>query len=163
MGIKIERQAVQIDGRKPKINRVKPGEMAPNFDSLFDSTGIDNPLPQTIADGASLTEIGDAEISAALAAIKAGKKEWRDAYRVLTDPNYYTVVVFQSTDQRDEFLDKAGWRPFGEKYIDGLALAQYLGVDVQPINLPRKSVKPAPKALQGHQFVEPTKKGGEKL
>jgi hypothetical protein len=161
MGIKIERQAVQLGGQKRKINRVKQGEMAPNFDSMFDSTGIDNPLPQTMVEGASITETGDAEISAALAAIKAEKKERRDAYRVLTNPNYYTVVVFQSTDQRDEFLDKAGWRPFGEKYIDGLALAQHLGVDVQPINLPRKSVKPAPKALQGHKFIEPTKKGGE--
>ena len=161
MGIKIERQAVQIGNQKRKINRVKLGEMAPNFDSMFDSTGIENPLPQTMADGASITETGDAKISAALAAIKAEKKERRDAYRVLTNPNYYTVVVFQSTDQRDEFLDKAGWRPFGEKYIDGLALAQHLGVDVQPINLPRKSVKPAPKALQGYKFIEPTKKGGE--
>ena len=160
MGIKIERKAVELGGAKRKINRVRPGERAPNFDSFFDASGIDSPIPAG-AEDAGLTELADSEISAALAAIKAEKKQRRDQYRVLTDPNYYTVVVFQSTDQRDEFLEKAGWLPFGEKYIDGLALAAHLGVDVQPINLPRKSVKPAPKALQGHEFIEPTKKGGE--
>lgn len=160
MGIKIERQTATIGAKARRINRVKPGEMAPNFDSMFDSTGIDSPIQtRSLDDG--LTAVADGEISDVLKAIKAEKKQRRDDYRVITNPNYYTVVVFQSTDQRDEFLEKAGWLPYGEKYIDGLALAQHLGVDVQPINLPRKSVKPAPKALQGHDFIEPKQKGGE--
>lgn len=161
MGIKIERQHLALGGDKGRrINRVRPGEVAPNFDSLFDAAGVRNPLAR-LQDTGDLTENGEQEISAALAAIKAEKKQRRDQYRVLTDPNFYLVVCFQSTDQKDEFLGKAGWAEPGTKYLDGLEIAAKLGVDVQPINLPRKSVRPAPKALRGHEFIEPETEGGE--
>ena len=160
MGMKIERQKLNLGGGAGrKLNRVHPGEVAPNFDSLFDPSGIANPLaglkPQ---DG--MTETAEQEIFVALAAIKAEKQQRRDQYRVLTSPNFYAVVCFQSEEQRDEFLVKSGWAVPGTKYLDGLELAARLGVDVQPINLPRKTAKPAPKSLRGHEFIEP-EKGGE--
>lgn len=161
MGIKIERQQLDLNSKSGKrINRVRPGEVAPNFDSLFDPAGIRNPLAKLQAQE-SLTDTAEQEISAALAAIKAEKKQRRDQYRVLTDPNFYLVVCFQSTDQKDEFLIKSGWAEEGTKYLDGLELAAQLEIDVQPINLPRKSVRPAPKALRGHEFIEPDEEGGE--
>ncbi len=161
MGLKIERQQLDLNSKGSKrINRVRPGEVAPDFDSLFDPAGIRNPLAK-LQDTGDMTENAEQEISAALAAIKAEKKQRRDQYRVLTDPNFYLVVCFQSTDQKDEFLEKSGWAAEGTKYLDGLELAGQLGVDVQPINLPRKSVRPAPKALRGHEFIEPEQEGGE--
>ena len=161
MGIKIERQQIAVAGdKKGRINRVRPGERAPDFDSLFDPSGIRNPLAR-LKDTGDATRNGEQEISAALAAIKAEKKERRDQYRVLTDPNFYLVVCFQSTDQKDEFLRLSGWAEEGAKYLDGLEIAAKLGVDVRPINLPRKSTRPAPKALRGHEFIEPEQEGGE--
>ena len=161
MGIKIDRQQLDLNTKGGKrINRVRPGEVAPDFDSLFDPAGIRNPLAK-LQDTGDMTENAEQEISATLAAIKAEKKQRRDQYRVLTDPNFYLVVCFQSTDQRDEFLSKAGWAEPGAKYLDGLELAAQLGVDVRPINLPRKSVRPAPKALRGHEFIDPNEEGGE--
>ena len=161
MGVKIDRQQLNLgSGKGRKINRVRPGEVAPNFDSLFDAAGVRNPLAK-LQDTGDMTENAEQEISATLAAIKAEKKQRRDQYRVLTDPNFYLVVCFQSTDQKDEFLEKSGWAAEGTKYLDGLELAGQLGVDVQPINLPRKSVRPAPKALRGHEFIEPEQEGGE--
>jgi hypothetical protein len=155
MPLKIERKPLGLGGAgKGKINRVRPGERAPDFDSLFDPSGIRNPLAK-LKDTGDPTQNGEQEISATLAAIKAEKKERRDQYRTLTDPNFYLVVCFQSTDQKNEFLQKSGWAEEDAKYLDGLELAARLGVDVQPINLPRKSTRPAPKALRGHEFIEP--------
>jgi len=162
MGIKIDRQQLDLNNKGSKrINRVRPGEAAPNFDSLFDPAGIRNPLAK-LQDTGDMTENAEQEISATLAAIKAEKKLRRDQYRTITDPNFYIVVCFQSTVQKDEFLVKSGWAEEGAKYLDGLELAAQLGVDVRPINLPRKSVRPAPKALRGHEFIEPEEEGGEK-
>ncbi len=160
MGIKIERKGVSLGSGKIKLNRVRPDEMAPNFESLFDPSGVPNPL-ERLRNTGDVTENAEQEVSAALAAIKAEKKERRDQYRTVTDPNYYVVVVFQNSAQRDEFLGKSGWDQFGQTYIDGLALAGRLGVDIEPINLPRKLVKPAPKALRGSKFIDPNEKGGE--
>ena len=107
MGVKIDRQQLNLgSGKGRKINRVRPGEVAPNFDSLFDAAGVRNPLAR-LQDTGDMTENAEQEISATLAAIKAEKKQRRDQYRVLTDPNFYLVVCFQSTDQKDEFLEKS--------------------------------------------------------
>lgn len=161
MPLKIERQSLALDGKgKGKINRVRPGESAPDFDSLFDPSGVRNPLGK-LRDTGDFGENAEQEISAALAAIKAEKKQRRDQYRTLTDPNFYLVVCFQSTDQKDEFLLASGWAEEGAKYLDGLEIAAKLGVDVRPINLPRKSTRPAPKALRGYEFIEPELEGGE--
>lgn len=165
MGIKIDRQAIGLSSKnKGRINRVRPGEQAPDFDSLFDPAGIRNPLAH-LQGADSITETAEQEVSAVLAAIKAEKKQRRDQYRVLTDPNFYIVICFQSTEQKDEFLAKSGWADPGTKYLDGLELAARLGTDVRPINLPRKSTRPAPKALRGHDFIEPESdvEGGETL
>ena len=163
MPLKIERQVVGLGGDKGrKINRVRPGEVAPDFDSLFDPSDIRNPLNK-LRDTGDFGENAEQEVSAALAAIKAEKKQRRDQYRVLTDPNFYLVVCFQSTDQKDEFLRLSDWGEEGEKYLDGLDIAAKLGVDVRPINLPRKSTRPAPKALRGYEFIDPEGEGGETL
>lgn len=161
MGIKIDRQQLDLNSKgSRRINRVRPGEMAPDFDSLFDPAGIRNPLAK-LQDTGDMTENAEQEISATLAAIKAEKRQRRDQYRTITDLNFYIVVCFQSTVQKDEFLAKSGWAEEGTKYLDGLELAAQLEIDVQPINLPRKSVRPAPKALRGHEFIEPEQEGGE--
>ena len=125
--------------------RPKPGEVMPNFDSMFTPDGdgeIEYP------EGLDPQGMVEHELSEALLRIKAEKAARREQYRVMTDPNFYLVVCFQSTLQRDEFIEKAGWTDLGFPYMDGLRLARQMGVDVQPIHLPRKQVRAAPKALR---------------
>lgn len=147
---KSERPTVQRPARqnKPtkatKPSRPKLGEVAPNFDSMFFPDG-DEPLEYPTTDAEDSV---DYEISEALRRIKEEKAARREQYRVMTDPNFFLVVCFQSTVQRDEFIEKAGWDDLGFPYVDGLRLARLLGVDVQPIHLPRKQVRAAPKALR---------------
>lgn len=130
-----------------RVERIKKDEVPPKFGTLFvpdsDDTIDLGDYPDTSAE-----ENATFELSEALRRIKAEKQARREQYRVLTDPNFYLVVCFQSVFQRDEFITKARWTELGYPYVDGLKLARLLGVDIAPINLPRKQVKPTPKALR---------------
>ena len=64
------------------------------------------------------------------------------------DPEYWVCVCFQSREQKEEFLAKAGWLDLGEKYLDGLEVARRLGVAVLPIPLDTKTPPLAPKSLR---------------
>jgi hypothetical protein len=72
----------------------------------------------------------------------------RSPYRLLVDHEYWVCLCFQSRDQKEEFLAKAGWADLGEKYVDGLALAERLGVDVKPVPLTTKVAPKSPKSLR---------------
>lgn len=134
---------------KPKAG-LKLGGHKPSFDSLMGdhpAEVADNPL-DTLDYPGDLEDDAKAEVGAMLAHILAEKKARRDAYRVMVDHEYWVCVCFQSRDQKEEFLDKAKWRDLGEKYIDGLALAKRLKVDVQPIPLNAKAPPKTPKSLR---------------
>jgi hypothetical protein len=134
------------------LNKVPRGMVAPKFGSLLtarpegDSPILD--MPDMDDPEANV----DAEVSEVLQQIAAAKKERRDAYRVMTDPNFYLVVCFQSTDQRDEFVRQAKWQAVGA-FVDGLDVARRLGLDVPPINMPMKKNRAMPVALRGHKVL----------
>lgn len=60
---------------------------------------------------------------------KKAKAE-NDLFKNNTDANYFTVVTFNNSDQLNEFLNKAGLTPSDKQYIDGLALARKLGIEI---------------------------------
>lgn len=132
--------------------RLKPGEVMPNFESMFTPDG-DDQLDYPYPPGANAEGNVEYELSEALQRIKAEKAARREQYRVLTDPNFYLVVCFQSAVQRDEFMEKAGWTDLGFPYVDGLRLARQLGVDVQPVPMPRKQVRAAPRSLRETESI----------
>ena len=100
------------------------------------------------------------EVSEILSAIKREKKERRDKYRLLVDPEFWFCVCFQSRQQKEEFLEKSGFGGVGgDKYLDGLKLAEALGVEINPVNLETKPPPLAPKLLRGRPNIK--KKGGD--
>lgn len=123
---------------------------APRFDSFFELQ--DNPL-DAVAYPGDVEGNATAEINAALAAIRAEKRARRDAFRTMVDPNFWVCLVFQNTDQKEEFLRKVGWDDLGMKYIDGLRVAERLKVDVKPIHLPLKRPRPAPAMLRSDDMI----------
>lgn len=142
----VQRPAKAAKPAQPaKQSRPKPGEVMPSFESMF---SLDGDGEIEYPEGLDPQGMVEHELSEALLRIKAEKAARREQYRVMTDPNFYLVVCFQSTVQRDEFMEKAGWTDLGFPYVDGLRLARQLGVDVQPIHLPRKQVRAAPRALR---------------
>lgn len=90
-------------------------------------------------------------------AFDAADNNGRDEYRVANDHEFYLVVVFQSREQKEEFLRQAGWDELGDKYLDGLEVAQRLALNVPPIALPNRPPPKMARGLRGHQII---KKGG---
>lgn len=133
--------------KRPPVQKIKKGEAAPRFDTMFkpDSDAV---LSLDEYPNASAEENANFEISEVLRRIKEEKRARGEQYRLITDPNFYLVLCFQSRGQRDEFIEKAKWGSLGYPYIDGLKLARLLGVDIAPVNLPRKQVRAAPRALR---------------
>jgi len=137
---------------KPKAPPLKPGEKRPRFDSVFDPTGVKNPLDGLEYTG-DLEKDAGAEMSEALRAIIEQKRAMRETYRLTTDPEFWFAVCFQSREQKDEFLKLVGWAQYGDKYLDGLKVAEALGVAIEPINLPRLGAKPSPKLLRSDELI----------
>lgn len=146
--------------KRPKLNRpirskrrktkTKRGMVAPNFNSMM-AIPHENPLDAVDYPDTNAEANAEVEISEALKRIKAEKKVRRDTFRVMTDPNFYIVVCFQSADQRDDFIAKAGWHDLGEPFVDGLIVADRMGVDIEPISLPKKKVRLSPKKLRAKE------------
>lgn len=125
--------------KKRKITRpTKKGYAKPQFGSLgesdFETTFDENP---ELSEGVE-SDVQE-ETSAALQAVLDERKQKRDKYRLTNDQKYYFVVCFQSERQKLEFLDKSGLRQCGDdRFLDGLKMAQLLGVDIEAIDLPMR-------------------------
>lgn len=144
-----------INGKKPKLNSVSMGEQRPVFDSLFGAfpaEKIENPLDKIDLDGTP-EERADAEVSAALQHILDEKQKRRDQYRTMVDHEFWVAICFQNRDQKERFIELMGWTDLGNKYIDGLKVAERLNVAIEPENLPIKDVRPAPKLLRRDDLI----------
>lgn len=49
-----------------------------------------------------------------------------------TSTAYFLTIVFLDHRQVDAFLEQTGWNRFGAPHLDGLALAEHLGVTLPP-------------------------------
>lgn len=66
-----------------------------------------------------------------MAGLKERKKKHRAAALERDDTEFYTVVVFQSREQREAFMTHLGLGP-EERYTDGRAVADLLGLELPP-------------------------------
>lgn len=66
------------------------------------------------------------ELDAVKAAMRAQDKETRQAYEDMWDSEYWIAVVFQTREQKEEFLAIIGLTG-QDKYVDGMLLAERLG------------------------------------
>lgn len=87
-------------------------------------------------------QTGDAELDseADLDAVQAGfrARASADAGRKLaaTDSEYWFAVCFQTREQKEAFLAAMKLMEHGDKYLDGQVLAQRLGVELPPADVP---------------------------
>ena len=158
---KVERQkAEKVKAERVKIERPpKPprGMHWPDFDSMFmpDGDPLDGfePSGEPEADGNAVMEVTKTVFI-------ENERGRLDDYRSMIDPEFYLVVCFQSRGQKELFLDKSGLaaRGVGDKYLNGLQLAQHFGVDVEPVPLQTKNPRLTSRALRD---VKTLPKGGE--
>ncbi len=75
-----------------------------------------------------------ADCDAEFTALAAGFRQRRDAeaqrFRAATDSEYWFAVCFKDRASKDAFLKAIKATRLGDKYIDGHALAQLLGVNL---------------------------------
>lgn len=52
-----------------------------------------------------------------------------------TSTEFYSVIVFKTEAQRDDFLDKIGIRERDNRFISGERFSQAVGINVEKVNL----------------------------
>lgn len=58
---------------------------------------------------------------------KASKKDFEQR----TDSEYWFCVCFQSREEKEELLRLLGWSDLGDKYLDGLKVAEREGINLE--------------------------------
>jgi hypothetical protein len=147
--VKLQRQSSALaSGAKVRLDR-SGGK--PVFASLMGDAPSE-PMPSPLADLAYPDTVEGNALIEAQRLREAFQEKYRgelDAFRTLDDPNYWFLVCFQNTSQKNEFLDKADWVTCGGyRYLDGLKLAAKLGLDIQPVILKRSKVRQVVKILK---------------
>lgn len=148
----IKRKITNITTRKKKVRRVPRGHVRPNLDSLLNPEEEDDPFAD-VEYTDDMEQDAKVEISEALKAIKEEKKRRREAFRIIVDPEFWFAVCFQSREQKEEFLKLVDWYRLGDKYLDGLELAELLDVDIEPIPLKAANLPKAAAGLRKHGLI----------
>ena len=87
------------------------------------------------------------------------REKGREAVGAISDLGFYLCVVFQSTAQKNEFLEKAGLESEGGIFASGLDLASAVGVELaeEDNDFPERTENPALSALALDNPQEPTR------
>lgn len=143
----IERQKVEITRQSAGIKRqsVKIDRTAPDFESMFDDG--DESMLAGVEQTGDFQVDADENMSAALREIIERKKATQERFRISTDPEFFFCVVFQSREQKEQFLEGIGWMELGDKYINGLEVARRLGIPVDIV-----SIEPLPLRGKPNRF-----------
>jgi len=91
-------------------------------DDLFGGDDFDIVDPSEA--GKSSPEKRERELSETLQKLKASLKNERDVFLENVDSEYWFCVCFQTREQKEEFLEKMKWLDLGDKYLDGLEVAE---------------------------------------
>lgn len=167
--IDVQRPVIDREGIKNSVNKMKramkrktsapSGHEAPDFWALLDDPDIGDPFAE-FQIGDSVEETANAEVEVmgeALKRIIAEKKDRRQKYQMLTDANYFVTVVFQSTEQKLDFMRKAGWGSLNDNFewvmVNGLELADMMGIELETIYIPKKDPPQAPVALRNPKII----------
>lgn len=70
------------------------------------------------------------EISALEQGYRDRAKEEAARFKRATDSEYWVAVCFDSREEKDRFLQRAGLADIGDKYLDGREVANRLSVDL---------------------------------
>lgn len=75
------------------------------------------------------------ETSALLEGFRQRAQQEQDRFTTATDGEYWFVVAFQSRQQKETFLKALGWLENGDKYLDGVTLAEDMGIELPEVRL----------------------------
>lgn len=61
----------------------------------------------------------------------------QERFQLATDTEFWFSVYFQSREQKEAFLQALSWLANGDKYLNGLELAEAMGIKLPEVNLPK--------------------------
>lgn len=64
-------------------------------------------------------------------AFREKNKSAKRDFEQRTDSEYWFCVCFQSREEKEELLRLLGWSDLGDKYLDGLRVAEREGIDLE--------------------------------
>jgi len=73
-------------------------------------------------------------MSDTLKAFKEHKKYENDKFMNTVDSEFWACLVFPTRELKDEFLEKSGFLKHGDKYLNGLKIAELMNI---PLNYER--------------------------
>jgi len=149
----LKREKATFSSGGTSLKRAPKGFENPDFDSLFDGDRVPDPFADLNEDPDNWENLANDQVSATLQAIKDAKKERYDQYRTTVDTEYWFAVCFQNREQKLQFLEAIEAHYLGEKYLNGLALAELLGVEIEPVFLEKKEPKLAPVLLRATPII----------
>lgn len=122
-----------LDGLSDVVDWGSLGE-AEGFDAAagFDDAGE---TEENTLVGVDVEGEAKAEISEALRAFKDAANKEDNRFFNNTDSEFWCCLIFQNRLQKEEFLRKMGWYDLGDKYIDGVEIAERAGLtfDIPPM------------------------------
>jgi len=71
------------------------------------------------------------EVSEILEGFRARAGREQDRFVDATDSEHWIAVCFQTREQKEEFLSKLKLLELGDKYLDGMLVAERLGVNLE--------------------------------
>ena len=104
---------------EPKVSKVA---------KIVPSDPEDDPLAEVDYPG-DIEGDAKAELDALQSGFRKRISQENDRFRRAVDVQYWTAVCFESKEQRNRFLDKLGLTEEGQ-YVDGVELAEKLGIDL---------------------------------
>ncbi len=71
------------------------------------------------------------EVNEVLAGFRSRARNENVRFEQATDSEYWVALCFQTRQQKEEFLTKLGLLELGDKYLDGMAVADKLGITLE--------------------------------
>lgn len=120
----------------------------------FEREVFNKPTPDPLATVAYQGEIEQdaaAELAALSDTFSGRAKIEAKRFELAVDSEYWFCVFFQSREQKERFLQAMDWATQGDKYLNGLALAELQGISIgKRIEMPKpKSISKRMKRLTG--------------
>lgn len=110
-----------------------------------------DPVPDPFAHidyaAGDIEQTSQEEASAMLAGFKARAERESERFTLATDSEFWVAIGFQSREQKEVFLRAMEWLQYGDKYLNGLHIAEDAGIKLPEVDLPDPTKKPADRRL----------------
>lgn len=117
------RQKIERARRNAESNKKLQANPPPRMVNMPAGTG--DPEVDSIAD---LNEIE--------AGFRNRAKQESNRFDLVIDTEYWYCTCFQSRKQKEQFLAALKILEFGDKFLDGLLVAERLGIKLDPVEIP---------------------------